>query len=129
MDCEYSFWEIWRDPYLLNTIFEFNRDLNGDTTAMIGYLSGIIYTRNLTFTDDAMDYAAKNGHLSVVKWLHENREEGCTPYAMNAAAMYGHLDVCKWLYKNRSEGCINAAREHAVFGSQPHVRKWLEAQL
>lgn len=30
------------------------------------------------FSTSAMDLAAANGHLEVVKWLHENRKEGCT---------------------------------------------------
>lgn len=30
------------------------------------------------FSKNAMDLAAANGHLDVVKWLHENRKEGCT---------------------------------------------------
>ena len=29
-----------------------------------------------------MDYASRNGHLDVVKFLHENRTEGCTKWAM-----------------------------------------------
>lgn len=30
------------------------------------------------FSTKAMDLAAANGHLEVVQWLHENRNEGCT---------------------------------------------------
>lgn len=29
-----------------------------------------------------MDAAAQNGDLEVVKWLHENRDEGCTGDAL-----------------------------------------------
>ena len=56
---------------------------------------------------NAMDYAAKNGHLEVVKCLHENRTEGCTKDAMDWAAKNGHLEVVKWLHDNRTEGCTN----------------------
>lgn len=40
-----------------------------------------------------MDEAAKNGHLDVVMWLHENRQEGCTGGAMDMAGRHGHLEV------------------------------------
>ncbi len=42
---------------------------------------------------EAMDEAAKNGHLDVVTWLHEHRQEGCTGGAMDMAGRHGHLDV------------------------------------
>ena len=51
------------------------------------------------------DWAARNGHLNVVKYLIENRNEGCTTDAMDSAAGNGHLNVVKWLYENRNEGC------------------------
>jgi hypothetical protein len=38
-------------------------------------------------------WAAANGHLEVIEWLHENRSEGCTKRAMDWAAEYGHLEV------------------------------------
>jgi ankyrin repeat protein len=38
-----------------------------------------------------MHWAARNGHLEVVQWLHENRKEGCTINAMNWAAECGHF--------------------------------------
>jgi len=48
-----------------------------------------------------MDYASRNGHLEVVKWLHFNRSERCTIYAMDWASENGHLGVVKWLHENR----------------------------
>ena len=47
-----------------------------------------------------MNYAAINGHLEVVKWLYNNRTEGCTQVAMDCAAIRGHSDVVKWLHAN-----------------------------
>ena len=61
-----------------------------------------------------MDYAAQFGHLDVVKWLHENRTEGCTTDAMDLAAKNGHLETVKWLAKNRREGSETACMlDHA----------------
>ena len=48
-----------------------------------------------------MNFAAENGYLEVVKWLSENRKEGCTEYAMDYAVKNGHLEVVKWLSENK----------------------------
>ena len=48
----------------------------------------------------AMNWAAENGHLPVVQWLHANRQEGCTTLAINWAAKNGHLDIVQWLKEN-----------------------------
>ena len=61
-----------------------------------------------------MDWAARNGHLDMVKWFHVNRSEGCTIHAMNDAARNGHLDMVKWLHANRSEGCTISAMDDAA---------------
>jgi peroxiredoxin len=42
-------------------------------------------------TTNAINWAVKNGHLEVVKFLHKNRTEGCTADAMNYAAENGYL--------------------------------------
>ena len=35
---------------------------------------------------------SKNGHADVVKWLHQNRTEGCTGFAL-----VKYTNVLKWL--------------------------------
>ncbi|TMW66621.1 hypothetical protein Poli38472_014597 [Pythium oligandrum] len=62
---------------------------------------------------NAMDGAARNGHLAVVQWLFANRKEGFTPGAMDSAAEHGHLDVVIWLHASRREGCTTDAMDCA----------------
>ena len=75
------------------------------------------------------DWAAKKGHLEIVKWLHENRTEGCTTAAMNCAARNGHLEVVKWLHENRTEGCTEWAMDLAAENGHLDVVKWLNDNL
>ncbi|EGZ19424.1 hypothetical protein PHYSODRAFT_558163 [Phytophthora sojae] len=75
-------------------------------------------------TSAAMDIAAANGHLDVVKWLHAYRSEGCTAAAMDKAAG-GHLKVVQWLHSHRSEGCTAEAMNLAAANGHLGVVKWL----
>ncbi|POM66369.1 Hypothetical protein PHPALM_17773, partial [Phytophthora palmivora] len=77
----------------------------------------------------AMNRAAEFGHLHVVKWLHENRPEGCSTEALDCACHLGHLDVAKWLYANRREGCGKWAMDLAASCGHLHVVKWLYQDL
>lgn len=70
---------------------------------------------------NAMDDAARNGHLEVEKWLHINTTAGCTTRAMDLAALKGHLQVCKWLYANRSEDA------HPIGNGHLRVAAWLHS--
>ncbi|KAL3663279.1 hypothetical protein V7S43_011688 [Phytophthora oleae] len=64
-------------------------------------------------TAAAMDGAAANGHFDIVKWLHRHRAD-CTTHAMDGAAQRGHLRVLRWLFENRKEGfTTNAIRDAA----------------
>lgn len=54
-------------------------------------------------SDTVMDVAAQNNHLDIVKWLHENRNDGCSERAIPLAASNGHLNMVKWLDANRPE--------------------------
>ncbi|KAI9998639.1 hypothetical protein PInf_003221 [Phytophthora infestans] len=74
---------------------------------------------------EAMDYAAGKEHLEAVRFLHENRTEGCTKHAMSSAAANGHLEMVQWLYANRDERMTaNALRSAAKYGHLNIVR-WL----
>ena len=61
-----------------------------------------------------MNWATRNGHLEIVKFLHENRKERCTVDAMNGAAENGHLETVKVLHENRKEGCTADAMDWAA---------------
>jgi hypothetical protein len=102
---------------------------NGDWAAHHGHLNLIKYAeRNgkpLMFTPLAMDLAARNGDLKVVKWLHKNRKEGCTTDAMDHAARNGHLQVVQWLHENRTEGCTWRAMDRAWDNDHRQVFHWL----
>ena len=144
---------IWKNKYIIHEILETNHNNSAsipinihyikslryclylyydksviDCAAKNGYLSVIKWItkkNNRGCTTAAMDYAAMNGHLSVVKWLHKHRKEGCTTAAMDYAAMNGHLHVIQWLYYNRTEGCTRKAFENAIYNGHLHVVQWL----
>ena len=48
-------------------------------------------------TENAMDWASKNGHLEVVKFLHYEVKVKCTEVAITWASMNGHLAVVQFL--------------------------------
>lgn len=72
-----------------------------------------------------MDKAAENGMLDVVRWLHENRTEGCTTSAVDGAARDGHFEVLLFLRSHRSEGCTAQAFTAAYERSRLEILRWL----
>ncbi|GMF10268.1 unnamed protein product [Phytophthora lilii] len=79
-------------------------------------------------TTQALDSAARNGHLHVVQWLHGNRTEGGTTAAMDGAATAGHLDVLKWLHDHRHEGCTTSAMNGAARENRLNILQWLHVK-
>ncbi|KAF0736484.1 hypothetical protein Ae201684_007497 [Aphanomyces euteiches] len=76
-----------------------------------------LHQQGKTCTTDAMDDAAVNGHLDIVRFLHMYRHEGCTTDAIDLAARNGHLEVVKYLTFHRFEGCTdNAMNDAAAYG-------------
>ena len=76
----------------------------------------------------AMDIAARNGHLDVVMWLHENRTEGCSDWAVDYAAKYGHLEVVRWLYQNGYRGYRNWAVDLARMNGHHDIVEYLNSK-
>jgi len=73
----------------------------------------------LSFTQLTMSMAAISGNLSVVEYLHNTRNEGCTTDALDNAAKWGHLAIVQFLVAKRNEGgsvkAINLAAAHGHF--------------
>ena len=94
------------------------------------YLSDIIIRKKYDKKINTWGWAVMNGYLDVVKYLHENRTEGCTYWAMNYAARGGHLEVVKWLHKNIPYiGCTTDSMNMATKNGYLDVIKWLHENI
>ena len=94
------FHKVWHNEYLRMRIFHFNRpNYKADVVCKIGYLWFLEnYSSLLTnWWHYCMANAAISGHLDVIIWLHENRDEERDERVMDFAAQNGHLEIVKWL--------------------------------
>jgi hypothetical protein len=80
---------------------------------------------SISGTHMAMNWAAEQGYLPIVQWLHANRTVGCNTCAMDWAAGSGHIDVVKWLHLNRTEGCSKRAMNDAAENGHLEVVQFL----
>ncbi|EGZ24389.1 hypothetical protein PHYSODRAFT_487528 [Phytophthora sojae] len=104
------------------------RAMNGAASnGHLGMVKWLDEDRDDGCTGDAMNRAAWNGHLEVVKWLHEHRTEGCTQQAMNMAAKGGHLEIVQFLHEQRREGCTYNAMDWAAHENHLEIVQWLHA--
>ncbi|AGO85060.1 Ankyrin repeat domain containing protein [Pandoravirus salinus] len=102
-----------------------------DEAAIAGHLDAVRFlheNRTEGCTTAAMDGAAAGGHLAIVIYLHTHRIEGCTKAALTSAASNGHLDVVRWLHANRAEGCYESAALLAHANGHRAVTQYICAQ-
>ena len=119
---------IWNCSLLHRHLLECN--FSWPRAAMNGHLDSIKWlheNRDEGCTRDIMDRAAERGHLDIVTWLHENRKEECTTCAMDDAAEHGHLDVVIWLHEFREEGCTEDAMDGAAANGHIDVVAYLKS--
>lgn len=93
-----------------------------DTAAERGHLKIVRFlneNRNDAFTTKAIECAATRGRLEVVSYLRLNRFKDKFTNTTNNAATSGELAIVKFLHANRIEGCITAAMNSAA------AQKWL----
>ncbi|KDO28921.1 hypothetical protein SPRG_05792 [Saprolegnia parasitica CBS 223.65] len=98
-----------------------------DLAARAGHLPMVqsLHTRGYEATWRAMDEAATRGHIKVVRFLHDVRREGCSTDAMDGAAANGHLNVVALLHDHRREGCTTRAMDEAAANGHLNVVDFL----
>ncbi|KAL2920131.1 hypothetical protein HK105_200197 [Polyrhizophydium stewartii] len=74
-----------------------------------------------------VDYAAESGNLDLVVWLYAACRERCTGRAMDMAAANGHIHVLRWLriYDPRGAVCSDRAFLLAAGNGHLAVLDWL----
>ena len=75
------------------------------------------------------NWAAENGYLEVVKWLHVNHQKDCTYHAMDNAIINKHIKVAEWLHENRTEGCNKWFIANAIRGSTVECMRWIHKNV
>lgn len=70
--------------------------------------------------------ASMYGHLDIVQWAHEHTITGCTTHhAMDIAAYKGHLDIVQWRHANCRGCCTTWAITYAAIHGHIDVVRWL----
>ena len=77
------------------------------------------------YTFKVINNASRNGHIKVLKWLQKNRKDNFTKEAMNWAAMNGHLEIVKFLYLNKIEANTHLAITMAGLNGHTEIVKFL----
>ncbi|EGG23612.1 hypothetical protein DFA_05746 [Cavenderia fasciculata] len=94
------------------------------TVKLIGSIDG------LKLDKTTMNRAARVS-IEIVKYLHENRTEGCSHYAMDNAASNGRLDIVKVslirynIQFKLTEGCSKNAMDNAATNGHLEIVKFL----
>lgn len=115
-----------RESYKDKRSCNFYDYVDGDIAATNGYLGLIQQSKQLIFTNVAVDEACANNHLQVAQYLYYNRTEGCTIAAIKIAITNGHLEVVKWLYEVVNiQGDLSTVLDLAVINGHQHIVEYL----
>ncbi|KDO18174.1 hypothetical protein SPRG_16406 [Saprolegnia parasitica CBS 223.65] len=100
-----------------------------DDVAIQGFLPLVqtLHERGFACSVDAMDFAAAEGHLDVVQFLHKNRTEGCSVYALEYAIINGHFNVVRFLIEHRTEGASHGIFDGAAGSAGLDVVQYLHS--
>ncbi|OQS03385.1 hypothetical protein THRCLA_04316 [Thraustotheca clavata] len=74
------------------------------------------------FCGRAVDRAASNGHIDIVKMLHDH---SATTKAMDDAVSNGHIGMVRYLQTYRKEGCSTDAYSSAIKTNRFDIFKYL----
>ncbi|EGG22276.1 hypothetical protein DFA_04394 [Cavenderia fasciculata] len=118
-----SFKGLQLQPFQIKKIAMYTACSKGFTD-IVKYL---LENRTEQWGDAAIDRAATNNHLDIVKLLHfhKSRAIGCTKNAINFASEHGHLEVVKFLFEHRTERCNSYAIDEAAKNGYIEMVKYL----
>jgi Ankyrin repeats (3 copies) len=93
---------------------------------VLQYLASTAAVTGAVCTTAAIDFAAGQGHLAVLQWLHQR---GCSAStnAMDSACANGQLQTLRYLHKHRREGCSQDAIVLAAAAGHLSTVQWLVA--
>jgi ankyrin repeat protein len=66
------------------------------------------------YDEVACEYAAKNGHLDCLKYLHETVKAPWSSYTANGAALCGHLHILEYLVERKYNKYVETACQYAA---------------
>jgi hypothetical protein len=135
----------WAPRYHIIILSQINIYLNA---ASQGYVEILEYLKNVKYNFDdgwtmyLCDYAAKNGHLNVLKWARNNQCKW-NSNVCSYAAKIGNLEIIQWInalpvyeqpkhkylvYRPRMQNCGWKSDQNicssAIFNGHKHVVKW-----
>jgi len=87
----------------------------------------------ISFTDNALIFAAASGFIGVMEWVHANRHLNkqqdyhlnSEKIAMEKAAKGGHLSCMKWLHEQMNATCTTSVLDQALIGGHLQCVEWI----
>lgn len=116
-------------PEIISEILCLTNDFNLVCSLHCDFYTNYAYNHINKKEQCTWDYAAENGYLEVIKWLHANKKVGCTKSPIDYAAEYGHMEIVKWLHKNTSFRCTTDAIDYAAENGHLEIVKWIHNNI
>ncbi|KAH6561686.1 hypothetical protein BSLG_004489 [Batrachochytrium salamandrivorans] len=94
-------WWMFREPsYWTHSAFGDIKNMSATMGNMDMLLFTIEHNIGGPLTSDGANGAAKNGHLSILKWIYSHYENMSSKVALILAAEHGHFETFVWLCEN-----------------------------
>ena len=130
VQCRFLTWEQTEDEFIASLnddVYSADTMRSINCAAMNGHIEVIKLLHNVPecASEAAIDEAAYMGYFDIIKWLHQNRNEGCSRKAMDNAAITGHLSIMIWLNATYGVMCTRWGIECARENEHQHVVDWI----
>ncbi|KAJ3330448.1 hypothetical protein HDU76_005659 [Blyttiomyces sp. JEL0837] len=98
----------------------------GPNINLLKAINNVCRCPNAIFTSRHVDEAAHTGDFNMVKYLLQNRPEGCTGQTFNLCADNGYLDIVKYLWEHQRRKCdADDGLDHAMLAGHLNIVKFM----